>query len=108
MIDEPHISYPFRLNAAGTGAVAVEQDSEEEIMDCVEVLIRTPLGFRLEAPDYGVRPQEFREGGADIEEINTAINEWEDRAHVIIERQPDALHDLVDRVRIGVSRRGDG
>ena len=107
MIDTPKLSYPFRFNAAGSQAIVVEQNSQDEIIDCVEVLLSTELGERQEVPDYGVPDQTFRQGGASTEAIEEAIRTWEPRADVDIERTDTDLDDLVDRLRLGIKRRGD-
>lgn len=97
--DTPHISFPFRLNALGTSAVAVEQDGEAEVNDCVWVLLSTPLGTRIEVPDYGLPDQTFREGGASLPELISILARWEDRYPIEVSREKE-LTDLVDRVRI--------
>lgn len=104
--EEPHdVAFPFRRNTAGTDVIYNDKDTIEEDMDCVEVLLRTPLGSREELPAYGVRPQEFTMGGASIPEIRAAIDLWEPDADVAIEREPELLDALLDRLRIIVRRR---
>lgn len=108
-LESPHIALPLRLNAGGTRVVCVEQDSEDEIFDCVEVLIRTPHGSRIDLPDYGLRDQEFTMGGAKKEEIYAAVEQWEgDRALIAIEESPSRLDSLVSNVRVGVTGRTHG
>ena len=89
----PHLALPFRI-VDGRAAVT-EQDTFEEIRDCVQAIIRTPRGFRLELPDFGVPDQTFHEGGADADEIAAALDRWEPRV-------------VVDDVRVDFSSAGRG
>jgi phage baseplate assembly protein W len=97
-IDTPHFAFPFRINA---GKVQVrEQDSDEEVMDCVEVLLSTTIGERQELPNYGIPDQTFRMGGSDKAALLAAIREHEPRADVNFE-QTD-LEGLIETVRVSV------
>lgn len=106
-VDTPKISFPFALVGNGSAVKHVEQGSDEEVLDCVEVLLSTEAGERIEVPDYGVSPQVFREGGASIEEIMDTIRVWEDRAEAVIERDPGELDKLTDRLLLAVKGRGN-
>lgn len=100
----PHFTFPFQRSASGIAAVQ-EQDSEEEIMDCVEVLLSTEIGERMELPEYGLPDQTFSQGGADIERVSGVVQKWEPRARHTITRTE--LTDLTDRVRISIRGGGD-
>jgi phage baseplate assembly protein W len=102
--DIPQFSFPFRLQNDGTAPVVVEQDSDDDIVDCVEVLLRTERGSREELPDYGIPDQAFKMGGADYEVLEEAISRWEPRAHAAVEHVE--LVDLVERVRVNVRSTG--
>lgn len=102
----PHFSFPLRKDARGN-LVTVEQDSDEEIIDCVEVLLSTPVGLREEVPTYGLPDQTFRMNGADLEQIASVIGRWEPRAEHHIERDSPIM-DLIDRVRVNVTERENG
>lgn len=52
-VDIPHLLFPLRLTEAGTLAV-LEQDTIEDVRQCVTVLLRTPLQARPLAPEVGV------------------------------------------------------
>jgi hypothetical protein len=55
----PHLSLPFRFELLRGGQRAVpvtEQDSYDEIGDCVELTLRTEQGQRQNLPAFG-RPQ---------------------------------------------------
>ena len=99
-IDTPKISFPLRLRANGASAVVVEQDSIDEIMDCVEVLLSTEEGSREEAPAYGIDDLTFRMGGVDQELVMATIAKWEPRAETILEA--DEIEQFIQRVRLKV------
>lgn len=78
----PHFSVPFRVD--GTGRfVTVEQDTPEEIAQCVAVIIGTPEGSRVEVPDFGCPRAEFV--GPDPAGIVAAVEDWEPRAVLSVE-----------------------
>lgn len=73
----PHFAFPLRLDSGRFGVN--EQDSLDDINDCVTVLLSTPLGSREELPDYGITDP-TGERDLDTASILDAIAEWEDRA----------------------------
>lgn len=93
-ITVPELGFPFSRHNY------VEKDSDAEIHDCVEVLLRTEIGEREEVPDYGVPDPTFREGGMDLEGTMAIVAEWEPRAEITLTRT--SLEGLVDRVRVGL------
>lgn len=103
-VEIPHFSLPFRRDLNGR-AVVVEQDSDEEIVDCVEVLLSTEKGSREEIPEYGIPDQVFRQNGADLAQIGASIDRWEPRAEHFLERD-GYLIDMVDRVRVNIMESG--
>jgi phage baseplate assembly protein W len=82
-ITAPHFAMPF---SASNGVVAqVEQDSVEEIEDCVEAVLRTPQGSRVEEPEFGIPDASFEQLGPNpsAEAYLAALAEWEPRAHML-------------------------
>jgi len=79
----PHFSLPLRVDRGR--AVVVEQDAPSQIGDCVEAAARTRLGWRIEAPDFGVPAYVMAAGGADAAELQAALVRSEPRAAVIAE-----------------------
>jgi phage baseplate assembly protein W len=106
-IDTPQIDLPFRLDPTGREVVCVEQDELQDIANSVETLLRTPLGFLEEQPDYGVADGTFDEG-YDAAEIMTAITQWEERADVMIESNPDLEDVLITRIAVNIGTRSHG
>lgn len=77
----PHFSFPFRVESGEVAAV--EQDSVEEIEDCVEAVLRTIFGTRIDAPEFGIPDETFEQQGPNpsAEAYLAAIEEAEPRAH---------------------------
>lgn len=98
MPDIPQFALPLQL--VGTDLLEREQDTPEEISDCVEVVLRTTLGQRPTLPDFGIADPTFSLGGADLEALRLAVETWEPRASALLEREPGLLDELVDRINV--------
>jgi phage baseplate assembly protein W len=55
--DLPHFRIPF--SALGGSFAAVEQDTIEDVEQCVEAACRTVIGSRTDAPGYGIPDETF-------------------------------------------------
>lgn len=97
-VNTPHLAFPFDLSA-GSAAVT-EQDSLDEIVDCVEVILRTPRGQRVDQPDFGLADPTFRMNGMDASEIEGSVAQWEPRADVEAVRQ--AIQNSEDHIQVNV------
>lgn len=91
-VQVPHLAFPFRFGADGAARV-LEQDTQEEVEQCVKVLVLTQRGERLEVPDFGIEEPAFQTG-VDLEAIRAAAEEWDDRAQVLF-----GDSEVEDRVR---------
>lgn len=99
--DLPQFAHPLRV--VGGAHVLVDQDSDAEVLDCVQRCLETPLGFPVDEPGFGLREQAMRRGGADLDEIAAALDDWEPRVTALIDRDPRLLvEQLVDRVAADV------
>lgn len=83
----PHLAIPFRLNPDGS-AQTVDQDSIDDIAQCVEVLTATTIGSRIELPGYGIPDLTFTQGQPAAQQILQAINTWEPRADATVTTTP--------------------
>jgi phage baseplate assembly protein W len=80
----PHFAHPFRVDTSGSVAVR-DQDSDEEIAQCVQVLLSTTVGERLEVPTYGIPNPVFREQSpVDDANMAAAVRKWESRATALV------------------------
>lgn len=93
----PHFALPFRL-VDGAPAVT-EQDSFEEIHDCASAIARTELGFRLEAPGFGVPDQAFTDNRNSAAVIAAAIEQSEPRTRLFGSAE---LEQLVSNVTLSL------
>lgn len=98
----PHFDIPFRFNTTGH-AVVTEQDTLEEISNCVEAILRTRVGQRLEIPDFGIEDPVFENQPLQLQGIVAAIIEQEPRAIVLLEQAPDRLDQMIANIRTSVS-----
>jgi phage baseplate assembly protein W len=101
----PHFDIPFRFSgsmAANKAAPTVEQGSFEDIANCVEVIVRTPIGFRNDAPSFGFPSIELLEQPILTEDVVELVQSQEPRAVVLMSEVPDALDILIDRITVKV------
>lgn len=103
MSELPHFAFPFQLQ--GSSFAVLEQDTVEEVAQCVEVLIATPVGARTDQPDFGVVDLTFQQS-IDHAAILDAVAVWEPRALAEVASSPDDLDELVQRVQIMVKAGG--
>lgn len=98
----PHLAIPFGLDTAGA-ALVVEQDTVDEVAQCVRVLLGTTQGTRQVVPDYGIPDPTFT--GIQTDVVEQAVADWEPRAVVSV-----VIADPPDRnlaVTVGVALEGD-
>lgn len=72
-----HLAVPFQIDNTGS-AVVVDQDSFLDVAQCVQTLLATPQGSRLELPQYGVPDPTFTDGH--LSGLEQAVQQWEPRA----------------------------
>jgi len=97
----PHPQIPVKLTA-GLELTTVEQGSADEIAQCVEAILRTPLGWRDDLPELGLPDQTFRMGGADPSVVARALDTYEPRADVLVTEAPDLLDAALSIVEVRV------
>jgi hypothetical protein len=100
-IDTPHFDLPFQLGP--NGANVVEQDTIEDVANCVIAISITHVGWRAEAPTFGVPDLAMRRIPIGANDINDWISNQEPRAILTVEEHPDQADALVDHINIGVS-----
>jgi phage baseplate assembly protein W len=101
MTDLPHFSLPFRF--APSQAAVNEQDSLDEISDCVLAVLLCPQGFRVELPEFGTPDMTFTQ--PDVDQLRTVIDQWEPRAKVALTEQPSRYDELIGIVQVLVRER---
>lgn len=99
--DAPHLRVPLRLD--GGRLAVVEQDSPEEVAQCVRTLLTTPPGFRMTEPEYGTPDQSYADGGADPDVLLEAVEQWEPRALAWLDDLDDDAASPLDRLRLHIA-----
>lgn len=96
-----HLPYPFRWGSHGN-AVEIDQDTDDEIINCVEVIVITPVGSLVDQGDFGAVDFIFQKNPSVIT-LTAQINKWEPRANVEITTQLDSVDSLMRLVEIQVA-----
>jgi hypothetical protein len=106
----PHFDLPFRFKYQGDGgtAVCVEEGVIKDLVNCVYLMVLTPLGYRDEAMGFGMPDIIFGQGQVMVQSIQEQLRAEDPRIGLVFdERTPD--HDAMMRhIEIAVSRRGGG
>jgi phage baseplate assembly protein W len=97
----PQFDLPLRLD--GTDLATVEQDSPQDVVNSVTIILRTMLGEHPVLDDFGIADPTFSQGGVDVEALRAQIERWEPRAELVFEENPDLLSELVASIRINVT-----
>ena len=83
-----------------------EQDSAEDIIDCVKAIIAFPIGSRLDLVTFGIPDLLFHQSGGQIPvQIKNAITAWEDRAPFDVSGGPLVNDELLWRILLKVGVR---
>lgn len=101
-VEIPHLDLPFRfvgLNGVA-GARVVEQDSSEDVLVCIQSILRFTQGERTELPEFGLPSLPFVEGDIDTDEIKAIVEEWEDRATAEVTQEIDLVDTALRLVKV--------
>ena len=100
--DIPHLDQPFSFGPVF--ANVVEQDSPEDIINCVAAILRTQIGERVDLPEFGIDQPTFETQPVDTNSIVEQIVVQEPRAAVIIDQNPSAFDSLILEMLVTVSQ----
>jgi hypothetical protein len=103
-IDNPEFQLPFKL--VSDGALEIEQGAAEEIQQCIYGICCFRIGERLDMPTFGIPDELFQKGGVDLDALENAVLEWEDRAEALFEQDPNWIRTLVSQITIGRDTHG--
>jgi phage baseplate assembly protein W len=78
----PHLAVP--LQVINGQFITVEQDTDDEVAQCVRNICAFERGYRIEDPDFGINDPTFTIMPIDTEDISRALAAYEDRAQVAI------------------------
>lgn len=94
-VKTPHIAAPFSFN--GTSFAVVEQDSKEEIRQCVLACLSTFKGSRMDQPDFGIPRHLFERTrrNPNVDDYLRAIEECEPRVRALATTEVEGLIERV-------------
>ncbi len=101
MANSPHFALPFRF--LDNRVAENEQDTLDDVVNCVEAVLRTVPRQRHMLPDFGLEDMAFFVQPVQTAPIVEACAIWEPRALVLAEEYPDLLDGLIDHVAVSVS-----
>lgn len=101
-VTTPHFRFPLAIDGSGHIGT-VEQDSVEDILSCVYVALKTPLGTRYYVPNFGVDDFTFSNAPVEIAELQAQIEASEPRATVDLALE---IQELIERVTVGIGNVG--
>jgi phage baseplate assembly protein W len=99
-VDRPHFSFPFRLD--GSRVAVEEQDTPAHIASCENVIVRCPLGFRDDRPEFGWPFPEFANIPIDVRDLEEALRTYEPRGRARAVEHMDAAQAAVRRISVDV------
>jgi hypothetical protein len=98
----PHFDLPFRFTTQGH-PVVVEQDSVDDVSNCVQAIMLTVRGTRTESPDFGISDLTFEKQPISLDDVSGAIDDQEPRARYALSQKPDLVEQLAAILNIDVS-----
>lgn len=102
-IEIPHFDLPFRYK--GTSPVVAEQDSLADIVNCVEAIILTRVGERVEIPTFGIDEPALEQQPIKLQDMLVQIELNEPRASIVFDQRPDIVDKLIVDVTARISKR---
>jgi phage baseplate assembly protein W len=97
----PHFSLPLRY--VNGSAQVNEQDSIDDVVDCVFAIAVTNPGDRDELPDFGLLDMTFDQTPLPIDAVVTQITQWEPRAQLAIQSAPAQFDDALVNANVNVA-----
>lgn len=99
--DRPHFEFPFRRGADGR-IVVVEQDTLEHVNSCEHIIVRCPVGFRDDRPEFGWPFPEFANVPISVTELEEALRTFEPRGRASAREYMEAANAAVRGISIDV------
>jgi hypothetical protein len=101
MADIPHFSFPFRRGANNKVAVD-EQDTTQHIMSCENTIVRCPLGFREDRPEFGWPFPMFENIPLNLSSLEAALRRFEPRGEAKADEYAAAADAAAREIKIEV------
>lgn len=100
-----HFNFPFKFSTLTKHVDVVDQDSIDDVGNCVMVALSTQFGSRVEVPTFGVPDQVFQLQPLTLETIISSVLEWESRADLVMNQETDIRDPLITKLTTIVSVR---
>jgi hypothetical protein len=101
-LEAPMMAWPFRMAGPDSSEIAfLEQDSPEEVEQCVALVFSVEQGSLVDAPGLGLPDPSFRPGGVSEATLSQIAQLWEPRAALMFTL--DELVALAQTVDVEVS-----
>jgi phage baseplate assembly protein W len=103
-VQTPHLQMPFKLGGINGAAFVNEQDSYEDVLDCVKAILAYPAGTNVAQPGFGIPDVLFRQitAAGIASGLQQAIRQWEPRSDIVVTENPVAFDELVRKVTVRV------
>lgn len=92
------LAWPLTVTPEGRLGT-VEQDSDDDIRQCIEAILRYRIGDRFDLPEMGMADPTFEELPIDLAPIREVLDRHELRAHVLLDGGDELLDDLTAEIR---------
>lgn len=102
MAGVPRLRYPLQVDPATGHLAVVDQDSLDNIACRVEVALRTRVGDRGLAPEFGSPDLTFAELPLNLDALVSLLEAQAPGAEILAEQDPDRFTELVAAVRLQV------
>ncbi len=97
--ERPHFAFPF-VRDGDFGILTVEQGTTEHVDACCQMIIRCPLGFREDRPDFGWPWPEFNTTPLQLGPLQEALSRLEPRSVPGVEQYRDAADAAVQHISV--------
>lgn len=99
----PHFDLPFRFGTAGGNAAVVQQDSVQDVRNCVETVVRTEAGNREFVPNFGIADPTFSVQPLDTTALEQQVTANEPRAQTTFTSVVDEIDAMVADITVEVA-----
>lgn len=103
MADTLRLTWPLQFDARTGHLKAAEQGSGDDLVSCVEAVLRTRIGDRMEHPEFGTFDLRFQQLPVDLDTVVAHVARWEPRARLLAEQDPSKFAELLARLNIRVA-----
>jgi hypothetical protein len=100
IVERPHFDFPFRRDPETSKVVVVEQDTPEHILACENMIVRCPLGFREERPEFGWPFPTFGNAPLNVGQLESALRKFEPRSYAKGTEYADVADAAVRHIQI--------